>query len=35
MLDPFDIFKMKQNGTVSGVRATSNFERAKSYVNEF
>jgi hypothetical protein len=33
-LDPFDIFKMEQNGTVNWVRATSNFERAKSYVNE-
>lgn len=34
MLDPFDIFKMEQNGTVSWVRATSDFERAKSYVNK-
>ena len=33
MLDPFDIFKMEQNGTVRWVRATSDFERAKSYVN--
>lgn len=33
MLDPFDIFKMEQNGTVSWVRATSDFEHAKSYVN--
>jgi hypothetical protein len=33
MLDPFDIFKMEQNGAVSWVRATSDFERAKSYVN--
>ena len=33
MLDPFDIFKMEQNGTVSWVRATEDFERAKSYVN--
>ena len=32
MLDPFDIFKMEQNGTVRWVRATSDFERAKSYV---
>jgi len=34
VLDPFDIFKMEQNGTVSWVRATSDFERAKSYVNQ-
>jgi hypothetical protein len=34
MLDPFDIFKMEQNGTVSWVRATSDFEHAKSYVNK-
>jgi len=33
VLDPFDIFKMEQNGTVSWVRATSDFEGAKSYVN--
>src|ERR1700676_5170716 len=33
MLDPLDIFKMEQNGTVSWVRATEDFERAKSYVN--
>ena len=34
MLDPFDIFKMEQNGTVSWVRAISDLERAKSYVNK-
>jgi hypothetical protein len=32
MLDPFDIFKMEQNGTVSWVRAISDFGRAKCYV---
>ena len=34
MLDPFDIFKMEQNGTVSWVRAISDLQRAKSYVNK-
>ena len=34
MLDPFDIFKMEQNGTVRWVRATNDFEGAKSYVNK-
>jgi hypothetical protein len=34
MFDPFDIFKMEQNGTVSWVRATSDFEGAKSYVDQ-
>jgi len=32
MLDPFDIFKMEQNGTVRWVRAIKDLERAKSYV---
>jgi hypothetical protein len=32
MLDPFDIFKMEQNGTVRWVGAISDFGRAKSYV---
>ena len=34
MLDPFDIFKMEQNGSVSWVRAINDFERAKSYINQ-
>jgi hypothetical protein len=34
MLDPFDIFKLEENGSVSWTRAISDFERAKSYVIE-
>jgi hypothetical protein len=32
MLDPFDIFKMEQNGTVRWERAISDFGGAKFYV---
>jgi hypothetical protein len=34
MLDPFDIFKMEQNGTVRWVRAINDIQRAKTYVNK-
>ena len=34
MLDPFDIFKIEKNGSVSWIRAITDFERAKSYVNK-
>ncbi len=33
MLDPFDIFKWNRTEPSAGWRATSDFERAKSYVN--
>ena len=32
MLDPFDIFKLEQNGSVMWLRAIPDLERAKSYV---
>jgi hypothetical protein len=32
MLDPFDIFKVEQNGSVRWVRAIGDLQRAKSYV---
>jgi len=32
MLDPFDIFKVEQNGSVKWLRAIADVERAKSYV---
>jgi hypothetical protein len=32
MLDPFDIFKVEQNGSVRWLRAIADLERAKSYV---
>jgi hypothetical protein len=32
MLDPFDIFKVEQNGSVKWLRAVADLERAKSYV---
>lgn len=32
MLDPFDIFKLEQNGSVRWVRAITDLERAKSCV---
>jgi len=35
MLDPFDIFKMEQNGSVRWVRAIADLERANSYVFRF
>jgi hypothetical protein len=34
MLDPFDIFKLEQNGSVRWLRAIPNLERAKSYVSK-
>jgi hypothetical protein len=34
MLDPFDIFKLEQNGSVSWLRAIPDLERAKSYVSK-
>jgi hypothetical protein len=33
MLDPFDVFKIEENGSVSWLRAITDFERAKSYVD--
>jgi hypothetical protein len=32
MLDPFDVFKVEQNGSVRWLRAIADLERAKSYV---
>jgi hypothetical protein len=32
MLDPVDIFKVEQNGSVRWLRAIADLERAKSYV---
>jgi len=32
MLDPFDIFKVEQNGSVKWLRGIADLERAKSYV---
>jgi hypothetical protein len=32
MLDPFDIFKVEQNGSVRWLRAIADLKRAKSYV---
>ena len=32
MLDPFDIFKVEQNGSVRWVRAIADLQRAKSYI---
>jgi hypothetical protein len=32
MLDPFDIFKLEQNGSVRWLRAIADLERAKTYV---
>jgi hypothetical protein len=34
MSDPFDIFKVEQNGSVRWLRAIADLERAKSYVNK-
>jgi hypothetical protein len=34
MSDPFDIFKVGQNGSVRWLRAIADLERAKSYVNK-
>jgi hypothetical protein len=34
MLDPFDVFKIEQNGSVSWLRSINDFEHAKSYVNK-
>jgi hypothetical protein len=34
MLDPFDIFKLEQNGSVRWLRAIPDLERAKSYVSK-
>lgn len=34
MLDPFDVFKVEQNGTVRWLRAIADIERAKSYVSK-
>jgi hypothetical protein len=33
MLDPFDVFKIEENGNVSWLRSITDFECAKSYVN--
>jgi hypothetical protein len=32
MIDPFDIFKVEQNGSVRWVRAIADLQRAKSYI---
>jgi hypothetical protein len=34
ILDPFDVFKIEQNGSVSWLRAIDDFQHAKSYVDE-